>query len=180
MAGCARLRRHFDEESRGGLVASFADLSEFRDAKRLSCPDAELRKMRYHFKHTDLFSSIKRPKHYMTASILKYGTVMVDLAVFHPEWKRSNGGNSAFLVGVECVSGQLSVHPCRDKKSASWEAAVRVMVERDFNSVVCIISDQDASVTSDRFRANIKEKYGVEWSFLKSRGKAMKAERSIR
>jgi hypothetical protein len=174
-----RLEEHFDAKSRQGIVLSFLDLKAFCKREGLVCDDQTLRDLRYQFKHTALFASYRRNHHFMTASVLKYGTAMIDLAVFRPKLKKWNDGNGAFLVAVECVSQKLSIRPCKNKKATSWMAAIRQIVELDFDGLVCLISDRDC-VVSQRFRDQVKKKWGVSWVFLKSRGHAMKAERQIR
>jgi hypothetical protein len=174
-----KLEDHYDRKSREGIVLSFLDLKAYCKKEGLVVQDETLRDLRYQFKHTALFASYKSPKAYMTATVLKYGTAMIDLGVFKPAWRQFNKGNGAFVIAVECVSQAISIRPCKNKKAESWEAAIKQIVERDFDSLVCLISDRDA-IASEKFRNMIKAKYKVSWSFLKSRGHAMKAERMVR
>ena len=174
------LADYYDKRSRLGLVPNLDELEQFCHKNKLLCSRAELRSLRGQFKHTALFSQYKKPPHFFTASVLKFGSIMIDAGFYRPDLKWKNRGCAAFLAAVECVSGQASIFPIKDKTSKSWRAGITQFLERDFSSVSCFISDRDAAVTGVNFRESLREDHGIGWSFLKSRGSAIKAERLIR
>jgi hypothetical protein len=54
------------------------------------------------------------------------------------------------------------------------------MIEGSYGEIRLIVSDRDVAVTSKKFRRGIWEKYGIRWTYLRSRSKAFRAERQIR
>jgi hypothetical protein len=177
------VRRHFEANARRGVVLSASQLASFAKKRGLpNTPLAKLRQVRHGFKFSAFASRYTRPLRYMSSSLMIYGSVQVDMANFSPEHRRVNGGHAAFLLGVEGVSGQLAVVPCKDLTTKSWERAIRIMMETSsFNSVRVFMSDRDSAVKSDDaskgLRARLKRDYGVGWYFMRGRHKAFRAER---
>jgi hypothetical protein len=170
----------YKAKTRLGLYPSLAEMQKFCRERAIKMSAKALRFLRYKLKYTAMYSVFRKPLRYMGASFSKYGTVMIDMAFYAPELRAFNGGCSCFLVGVECLSGQLSVVACKNARQASWIAAIEKMVETGFSSVTNIISDRDASVTGAAFRRKIKKRWGIDWMFLTIRSKAFRAERLIR
>ena len=176
------VRRRYESFARRGIVLSVDRLEDFCKRKKISYERETLRRLRHRWKFTALFSgkggkrSGDGKPHYMSATVYRYGTVMIDLASMKPErrYRLANEMCGAFLLGKECLSGQLAVVPCRDKTSRSWEDAVEKMCEGKFNAVANFLSDRDAVATSASFRAGLREKFGIGWTFLPSRSKAFK------
>ena len=80
---------------------------------------------------------------------------------------------------VECVSSKIGCFPVRDKTASSWEDGVRRMLEENTDEITVLVSDRDSAVVGNAFRKRMKEKYGIDWCFLKSRSKAFLAETYI-
>jgi hypothetical protein len=174
------LEKEFARRASGGVVMSRDEMLEFCRRRGVSVDREALGRLRATLRHTALFAQNRRPPRYMSSSIPKYGTIMVDMAYFRPDLRVANGQMAAFLVAVECLSGKVSVVPCTGGTQKEWERAVRIMVEHGFDSVSHVITDQDASVTGADFRERVERELGVTWSFLTRRSKAFKAERAIR
>lgn len=82
-----------------------------------------------------------------------------------------NGALAGFLVGVECVSGKLSVVACRGRTISSFERAITEMIEMNYGEIHTIVSDRESAFTSLKFRRGIRKKYGISWTFLPNRNK---------
>jgi hypothetical protein len=91
-----------------------------------------------------------------------------------------NSSISAMIVGVEALSGQLSLIPVYDKTAESWEKAITKMIERHYGELHTIVSDRETALRSKKFRRGILKAYGISWLFLLSRSKSFHCERMIR
>jgi hypothetical protein len=87
---------------------------------------------------------------------------------------------AAMIVGVECLSGKLSVVPVHDKSIDSWEKAITTMIEQNYGEIHTIVSDRETALTSRRFRRGILKAYNIKMIFLLSRSKAFHSERLLR
>ena len=111
---------------------------------------------------------------------MKYGCLMMDHAEFRPKWKLRNKGATGFLLAVEVLSQQLMCEPVKNKSLQEWKNAIERMLPSKIDGIHTIISDRDSVATSKNFRNWIKEKYNIDWDYLRSRSKAFLAERYIR
>jgi hypothetical protein len=86
----------------------------------------------------------------------------------YPRFRRLNRGYAAALVGVELVSGAISVIPCKDFTKRSWMKACTKMARYGFNSISLFQSDRDAAIAqNDYFCRFIKKKFDISWNFLR-------------
>jgi hypothetical protein len=173
------LEARYLSEGRRSVVLSAKRLAEYAKKKNIPFERRDLEEMRYRFKFSAFSAPFRKPNHYMSSSIQKYGVVQLDLAEFHPKHRRSNRGCAAFLVGKESLSGQLAIHPVKDKTTASWEKGVVAMAEAKFNAVRVLVTDRDSAVKSDAFRKSVKKRFGISWTWLKARNKCFKSERFV-
>lgn len=179
------VRQHFEVNARKGVVLSATQLAAFAKKRGLkNTPLSDLRRIRHEFKFSAFASRYTRPLRYMSSSLMIYGSVQVDMANFMPQHRKVNGGHAAFLLGVEGVSGQLAVVPCKDLTTRSWEKGLRIMMETSaFSSVRLFQSDRDSAVKSNDaskgLRARLKRDFGVGWYFMRGRHKAARAERCV-
>ena len=173
------LESFYWEKIQKGNMPTVSDLQAFCASKGLVCPSiAQLRKLRYRWKVTAVLSGWKGTRRFMSSSIMKPGVLMVDLAYYMKQFLVANAQMKYFLVGVDLLSGRLFCVPTINKKRSSWERAILEMVAAN-DGVSHIISDRDGAIVSLQFRKRIKRDYGINWSFLMSRGHAFRAERMI-
>jgi hypothetical protein len=171
------LDKFFVDNFRRTVKVSVRQMAAFADKKGIPYTMSYLREMRSRFKFSAIAAQYRKPHHYMSFAIAKYGLVHLDYAVFHPEHKRQNGGHGGFIVGRESISQQLCVHPVRNGTTKSWEEAVVAMVEGKFNAVRVFCTDRDTALKNPDFKADMKKRFGVSWLNLKVRSKAFLAER---
>ena len=111
----------------------------------------------------------------------RYGIVFIDLAFYKTEWKRHNGNNVGFVVGVEASTLQLSAVPVRSKKRDEWQRAVETIAEKSaISNVRCFVSDLEPAITSRNFRKEMRDKKGIVFHFLHKKSKSYLAECYIR
>ena len=181
------MERRYLEQARQGIVMSPQDLLTWgkkqKHTQQQQLPTrAWLQNMRLKFAETAAFASAKKPQTFMAPSFTRWGTVMIDLGMYGDNAKTRwhNKGCGAFILGVECISKKLCVVPVSDKASASWQQAITIMVETEFDGVSVVLSDREAALTSATFRKAMQANFGVDIRHLKTRHKAFLAERYIR
>lgn len=150
-------RRGVGEERARKIVDSFRALNVYAPPARVPLG------RRYH--RGNLFPSL--------------GHVQIDFAVFHPELRGYNNGHLGFILAVDQLSLRLTVLPTRSKSTKQWLRMVEEVVRRDPLQVK-VVTDRDKAVTTDKFRDEIRRKYGVAWEVLTNRNKAYMAELMIR
>ncbi len=117
-----------------------------------------------------------RPRLYMAALNLRYGTLFVDVA-FLPH-KRKNDGHVGFVTAVCGVSRQLAAVPIKRKTIAAFEAAIETLLtETIFSDVVLLLSDRESSLFSGAFASWLRKKHGIAIKYLPHRNKSYLAEK---
>jgi hypothetical protein len=177
----APLYKFYYDRIKNGQIPSLKELQEFCRVNNLSnlCTVRQLRRLRYRWKATAVLSGWKSAAKYASSTIMKPGTLQIDLAYFMSKYQVANRGFKYFLVGCDILTGRLYAVPTRNKKRESWENAILEMARQNEGELAHLISDRDAAVTSPAFRLRLKKDYGISWSFLRSRSHAHRAERAI-
>lgn len=120
----------------------------------------------------------QRPKHFQTIGVSKPGVYFIDYADFHKSWAGSNKGATGFLLAVENLTNKVFVLPSQGKDTRQWLNSIAQFIELT-RDVQVIYSDRDSVAKSLNFRTEIKEKYGLNWHFLRKGNKSYLAERYI-
>lgn len=120
----------------------------------------------------------KRPKHFQTIGVSKAGVYFIDYAEFHKSWAKSNNNCTGFLLAVENLTNKVFVLPSQGKDTRQWLNSIAQFVELT-RDVQVIYSDRDSVAKSLAFRAELGDKYGLNWHFLKKGNKSYLAERYI-
>ena len=173
----SRVQEWFLKQCKRGILPSRNQLRDYCRKRSIRCTDGQLRSLRYRFKLLAMLSKFKKPLHYMGASFLRPGNLMIDMA-HHSKFPVHNGKAKYFLVGVELVSGKLTCVPSVKKDSRAWEKGIISMI-KSYGHVGTIISDRDGVAVSTRFKKKLWDRYRIKWSYLKSRSKAFRSERMI-
>jgi len=171
------IEKHFQRMAERGIILSANDLVRYCKSENIKCPPLkELRRFRRKWKSLLMFGKWNKQKtHFMTSSIPKLGLIMVDLAYFKPRLSVFNKNCKYFLVGVDCLSQYLTCVPLTKRTRAAWQIGIEIMM-KEYPTISHFITDRDTAVTSKKYQREIFEEYGIRWTHLPIRGKAMKAE----
>ena len=106
----------------------------------------------------------------------RYGRVFVDL--FFLGKKKFNGGAVGFVLAAEQHTNQLAAAPIKKKSLEHLRAAMTKLIERSvFRGAKTLLCDRERALFSDKFREEMKQKYGMDVRYLTTRSKAWQAER---
>lgn len=173
------VKRHFLSNLLIGIVLTTPELAKFCKSKKLNVPMKNLRRLRRFWKFTAMFETPRAKPKYMSASILKYGTLMCDIG-FLPDYKSSNRGITAFLAVKEMVSGSIGAVEIKNKTTDELVKAIStILAKGPFKQVHTLVWDREAAITSAKFRELVRNKYGIKVFFLKARNKAYLAELAV-
>lgn len=174
------LERHFLEQLKRGIVPSREALKTFCAARGLSLPSrSKLRRLRYQWRVSAVFSRWQKPQAWMGASIWKPGVIQVDVAYFMKRHLVQNQQRKYFFCAVDCLSGKLGVVAMVTKNRSDWQRALLFLLTSGQMEISHVLSDRDGAVTSKAFRKQLRDRYGIGWSFLYSRSHAFRSERMI-
>lgn len=174
------IKNHFKKKfETTGIALTVKQCLSYAKEKKLSVTKKQVSEFVTKELEVAKFSPVKRPKHFQTIGVLRAGIYFIDYADFHKNLSVTNNNCSGFLVAVENITNRLFVEPCSDKGTQKWLSAVRNFIEITRN-VTTMYSDRDSVATSQNFRDEIMQKYGLQWHFLKKGSKSYLAERYIR
>jgi len=125
------------------------------------------------------FAQPKKVKYFQTIGVPRPGVYFIDYGEFHSQWSWHNSGCTGFLIAIENCTNRLFVLPTQGKATKQWLDSIEKFVELT-RDVRVILSDRDSVATSKSFRDIIREKYNIEWHFLRKGNKSYLAERGIR
>ena len=175
-----RVEKHYESVlAKDGVALAGSQLVEF--ARKNKLKEATSQKI-YRFLRTRArgagpFARRDRVKRYQGVAAFHPGVYHIDYGEFEKQWQGSNNGCTGFLVAVENLTNRLFVLPTRGKDTKQWLESISKFVEVA-RQVSVLYSDRD-SVTSERFRQHIQEKYGIRWHYLKKGHKSFLAERYV-
>jgi len=174
-----KVKTHFLSNLETGVVLTFKQLKSFCKKQKLKVGDTPLRRIRRLWKFTGIFDTIKRKPRYMSASILKYGTLMLDIG-FLTQYKSHNRNYIGFVAAKELVSGAIGAVPVRSKSLPEVYGAVKQLLMRgNFRFCHTLVFDQESAVKSPKFQKQLFDEMGVRTFFLKARSKAYLAELAV-
>lgn len=173
------LKKHFLNNLRIGILLTANELRKFCQKRKLIVKEKLIRRIRRFWKFSAMFENPRSQPKYMSASILKYGTLMCDIG-FIPAYKTNNQGYSAFLAVKEIVSGAIGALEIKNKTTKElFQAIANIIAKGPFKQVHTLVWDQESAITSSKFRDLLQNEYGVKVFFLKSRSKAYLAELAV-
>jgi hypothetical protein len=162
-----------------GIVMTLKNLKDYARKRKLVVSSAQIQKIKRSWPYVAKFETMKRKPKYMSASILKFGTLMIDIG-FIEDHKAYNKNISAFLVGKEIVSGCLGAVELRNKSSSAiYEGLQKMLNKKTFNQIHTIVMDREAAVKSEKFKRRLLSAYGISTHHIVSRNKAYLAENGI-
>jgi hypothetical protein len=162
-----------------GIVMTTKNLRDYVRKHKLTVSSSQIQKVRRSWPYVAKFEVMKRRPKYMSASILKFGTLMIDIG-FIEDHKGYNNNISAFLVGKEIVSGCLGAVELRNKSSSAiYEGLQKMLNKKTFNQIHTIVMDREAAVKSEKFKRRLLDAYGISTHHIVSRNKAYFAENGI-
>ena len=188
----ARLRTLYRNSVMRGVPLSVDDLLDLASEKGLTVSGEDVESLKKSSRATVVFTRYRKPVKFIAPSVLRYGTVSIDLAFFNSfrnadgkkvDWSNYNYGYVGFILAVEVLSGKMSIFPVKSGQQEEWKNAVRYFLtdkEFGFPGARAILSDRDSSVTGKKFRQHIEKTYGVTWVYLVTTSKSAYAERGIR
>jgi PAS domain-containing protein len=175
------LEEYYFDQARKGIRLSAKDLAKYAAKRGLAATEEQVESAKYKFRSVARYTQARDPPQWVGTSVDKLGNIMVDMAEFGKNLAVANGQAKYFLVAVDCLSQKLAAVPCANKNQATWEAAILLMVRRDFDGqVTSIITDRDTAVAGLAFQTQVRTKYGIDWYHLYNRSKSFRAERQIR
>lgn len=174
---------HFKSELAEGRLLSYAELLSFAKKNRLSIARSYLRHLRIKVLATAVHKPLKRPSHWMTIDHPQLGLYSTDYAEYQKKWKNFNGGNIGFIVAVNNATGLWSIKPAKAKDTATYSAVMRAFArESNLPSLHTILTDREPAIwkSPKKFQADMRNKYGIDFQFLRRWNKAFAAERAVR
>jgi hypothetical protein len=179
LADVNRVKQYFLAKLGQGIVMTKQNLKDYVRRHNLVVSSSQLKKIKRSWPYVAKFETMKRKPKYMSASILKFGTLMIDIG-FIEEHKAYNKNISAFLVGKEMVSGCLGAVELKSKSSTDIFKALQKMLNNGtFNQIHTIVMDREAAVQSKAFKKRLFDAYGIAIHHIVSRNKAYYAELGI-
>ena len=177
-----RLEKEFFRRVRRGDVMTREAMIDFwkRREKRLPLPDLEtLREMRYRFKSSAVHARYNKPPAFASDSFHHFGAVSIDYAQMSG-LAGANYKRKGFIVGCEVTTQRLAACAVTGKATRHWEKALSQFLTQDYPHAYAFLSDRESALTSRRFQQRMKERFGVQFFFLRGRHKSFHSERAIR
>ena len=175
-----KLKDYFLANLINGIVLSTSELEKYCKQRKWQVDPTKLKKIRRYWKFTAIFEPLLKKPKYMSASILKYGTAMLDIG-FIPKYKSSNKNFTAFLVGKEIVSGAIAAVEIKTKSMQDIYEGIKTILSRGaFQQIHTLCWDREAAVRSQTFQKQLYTNFGVRVFYLTQRSKAYFAENAIK
>jgi hypothetical protein len=174
-----KLKDHFIANLVNGIVLSTPELEKYCKKRKWSVETKKIARIRRYWKFTAIFEPIRQKPRYMSASILKFGTVMMDIG-FLRQYKSRNNKYEAFLCGKELVSGAIRAVEIRTKSIRDvYDGVKKLLSLGNFKQAHTIVFDREAAVRSPKFQSLLYSQLGVRVFFLKNRSKSYYSEIAI-
>ena len=177
-----RVKGYFRTRLKNGDVLTPTEIKSFVKKHGLSVSAEEIKKVPRLFKPLAIRKQFRRrADRFAGIEIPKLGLIQSDIAFWPRRWRRQNDNCYAAFVSVCVATGVQHVFPMKDKTRSSCQQAIENLIfESPFPVVDTIESDMESALTSKKFAAELKQKYGVRLVYLKKGSQAWAAEVAIR